>query len=91
MIRNLSILFILLVSFQTWAQTKKELIAFGDQAFENEQYASAAYFYSQIIESSSLKKEKTYPYQANFYSATKKETKGDSLNSQLAPNYQKNP
>jgi outer membrane protein OmpA-like peptidoglycan-associated protein len=91
MIRNIFILFILCFTLQSWAQTKREFLAFGDQAFENEQYESAAYFYSQIIENSSLKKELTYPYQTTFYSPSASKKQADTLSDEIPLRYQKNP
>lgn len=45
------------------AQSKKELIEMGDYAFKNRNYASAAYFYSRVIQPRGPEEEVTFPYE----------------------------
>lgn len=52
-----------------FAQSQKELIRLGDQAYESYNYASAVYFYKKIIEGgkSGTRYDVTYPYEINSY------------------------
>ncbi len=66
------------------SQNKKELIELGDLAFKNGNYASAAYFYSRITESSKFKNEETvFPYEVKYGKGkfSKKEVDGSNFNS----------
>ncbi len=71
--------FLLLIAATLFSQSRRELIRYGDAAFKNENYASAAYFYRQVIErSSSEYTEPTHPYEVKFWKGAPKKAETDS-------------
>ncbi|HYG53595.1 MAG TPA: hypothetical protein VD905_22055, partial [Flavobacteriales bacterium] len=49
------------------AQTRKELIELGDQAFKKGNYGSAVYFYKKLFFGSAGKNDVTFPYEVVSY------------------------
>jgi OOP family OmpA-OmpF porin len=64
----------------SFAQTKSQLIAFGDEFFKKEDYATASYFYLKIIDASAggLDNDKTHPYDIGIWNKPLKKDKADS-------------
>jgi len=77
MIKHLRITILLLfISASAFSQSQKEFLEYGDNAFKNEDYASAAYFYLQILDKgASADKDIVYPYDAKPYYKREKVSK----------------
>lgn len=61
-------------------QSKQEWIEFGDQAYKNENYGSAAYFYLQVFDKSTKESiDAVYPYELTSYQNPNKSVEMDSL------------
>lgn len=74
----LSILFGL-SSVISFAQSRSEIINFGDNEYNNENYASAAYFYKKAVENKGLSDGNlVHPYEAKAWNPKPKKNKTDS-------------
>lgn len=72
------VLFALICNF-SFSQNKKLWLQYGDEAFRNGDYSSAAHFYNKIVDkNSSEAKDLVYPYDVKPYIAPPKEEKQDS-------------
>ncbi|MCO6499419.1 MAG: OmpA family protein [Vicingus serpentipes] len=70
----------LLFSQGAFTQSKSELIELGDNAYKNENYASAIYFYKKIIENRGLAGGNlVHPYEARTWTAPPAKRKSDTL------------
>ncbi len=79
--RILPLIILILNVVSGFSQSRTELLHFGDAAFENGQYASAAYYYLRILNKTPDKeKNVTYPYEVKPFvkTATKKSIKDTS-------------
>lgn len=75
---RLTVLF-LFASLFTFGQSQREWLEYGDAAFKNEDYASAAYFYLKILDkSSAADKDLAYPYEPKAYYKKEKVSKDTS-------------
>lgn len=65
------------------AQNKNEIIELGDNAYENENYGSAAYFYQKVIDNEGLTDGNLVrPYEARTWIAPVKKSKSDTANTE---------
>ncbi len=82
---GLVILFVIIGQL-LFAQTKKEIIEQGDNAYKNENYASAAYFYKKVIDKKGVSSGLVHPYEARSWVAPPKKSKAerDSLQQENA-------
>ncbi|MCB0402909.1 MAG: OmpA family protein [Flavobacteriales bacterium] len=82
------VLIVLLMAFgQTvFAQTKADIIEQGDNAYKNENYASAAYFYKRVIDKKGVSSGLVHPYEAKAWVAPPKKNKKDSTDVKLDTN-----
>ncbi len=72
-----------------FAQSKREWLEYGDNAFKNEDYGSAAYFYMKILDkSASADKDLVYPYDPKPYYKREK-SKKDSTDAGKADSLKK--
>ena len=81
-LRRLSVVILFVLSGQLlFSQSKSEIIEYGDNAYKNENYASAAFFYLKIIEKKGVSSGLVHPYEARTWVAPSKQdkTKKDSL------------
>jgi outer membrane protein OmpA-like peptidoglycan-associated protein len=67
----------LLVGQFLFSQSKSEIIEYGDNAFKNENYASAAYFYKKILDKKGVSSGLVHPYEARSWIAPPKRTKAE--------------
>lgn len=68
-----------LSNFMSFAQSRSEIIKFGDNEYSNENYASAAYFYKKAIENKGLSEGNlVHPYEAKTWNPAPKKNKNDS-------------
>jgi outer membrane protein OmpA-like peptidoglycan-associated protein/tetratricopeptide (TPR) repeat protein len=70
---------LILVSQLLLAQTRNDIIEQGDNAYKNENYASAAYFYKKVIDKKGISSGLVHPYEARSWVAPPKKNKSDSL------------
>jgi outer membrane protein OmpA-like peptidoglycan-associated protein/tetratricopeptide (TPR) repeat protein len=62
------------------AQNKNEIIEFGDNAYKNENYASAVFFYKKIIDNKGLSSGNLiHPYEARTWIAPAEKSKSDTV------------
>jgi OOP family OmpA-OmpF porin len=82
---SLIILFVLIGQL-LFSQSKKEIIEQGDNAYKNENYASAAYFYKKVIDKKGVSSGLVHPYEARSWVAPAKKSKAerDSLEQEKA-------
>lgn len=73
---GLVILFVLIGQL-LFAQSKKEIIEQGDNAYKNENYASAAYFYKKVIDKKGVSSGLVHPYEARNWVAPAKKSKAE--------------
>ena len=73
---SLFILFVLIGQL-LFSQSKKEIIEQGDNAYKNENYASAAYFYKKIIDKKGVSSGLVHPYEARSWVAPLKKSKAE--------------
>ncbi|PCI98251.1 MAG: hypothetical protein COB15_06295 [Flavobacteriales bacterium] len=75
------IILLILVGQILFAQSKNEIEGQGDNAYKNENYASAAYFYQKIIDKKGVSSGLVHPYEARSWIAPPKKNKAqrDSL------------
>ena len=72
----LIILFVLIGQL-LFSQSKKEIIEQGDNAYKNENYASAAYFYKKVIDKKGVSSGLVHPYEARNWTAPAKKSKAE--------------
>ena len=58
-----------------FSQSKSEIVEYGDNAYKNENYASAAYFYKKIIDKKGVASGLVHPYEAGVGLPLQKKTK----------------
>ncbi len=73
---SLVILFVLIGQL-LFSQSKNEIIEQGDNAYKNENYASAAYFYKKVIDKEGLSSGLVHPYEARNWVAPSKKSKAE--------------
>lgn len=81
-LRRLSALILfVLIGQLLYSQSKSEIIEYGDNAYKNENFASAAFFYLKIIEKQGVASGLVHPYEARSWVAPAKKDKSanDSL------------
>lgn len=76
-IRGGLVLLLLLTGQLLFSQTKSEIMEYGDNAFKNENYASAAYFYKKIVDKKGVSSGLVHPYEARNWTAPPKKTKAE--------------
>ncbi len=70
-------LLILFVTVATFAQTKREWLAYADMAFKNGDYSNAAMYYQKVIDKTTPA-DIIHPYETKIYSVPPKAVKKDS-------------
>ena len=72
-------IFILANAIGTNAQSRKELVELGDNAYKQGNYASAIYFFNKLFSNKPGRYDMNYPYEVKAYSgrAPKKNDKGE--------------
>ncbi len=77
------IILLVLIGQLGFSQSKAEIIEQGDNAYKNENYASAAYFYKKIIDKKGVASGLVHPYEARSWVAPPKKSKAerDSISS----------
>lgn len=83
-VKGFLIILLILIGQFLFAQTKREIEAQGDNAYKNENYASAAYFYQKIVDKKGVSSGLVHPYEARSWIAPPKKSKAerDSLKSE---------
>lgn len=77
-LRRFSVLVLfVLVGQLLFSQSKSEIIEYGDNAYKNENYASAAFFYLKIIEKRGVSSGLVHPYEARSWIAPPKKDKAE--------------
>lgn len=62
------------------AQSRRELVELGDNAYKKGNYGSAVYFFRKLFFGSSGKDDITYPYEVTAYSGPKKKNQDKNVN-----------
>lgn len=75
---RLGFVILLLLSGQLlFSQSKNEIIEQGDNAYKNENYASAVYFYKKVIDKRGISSGLVHPYEARNWVASPKKSKAE--------------
>jgi outer membrane protein OmpA-like peptidoglycan-associated protein/tetratricopeptide (TPR) repeat protein len=76
--RKLFSALILLVSVQSFAQSKRLWLKFGDEAFQKKDYPTAIAYYTKVLDDTTIMKEMILPYEVQIVNLKTKEFKQDS-------------
>lgn len=76
-LRTTLILLFVFVGHLIFSQSKSEIIEQGDNAYKNENYASAAYFYKKVIDKKGVSSGLVHPYEARSWVAPPKKNKAE--------------
>ena len=61
-LKELSVIILLLIGQLLFSQSKSEIIEFGDKAYNNENYASAVFYYKKVIDKKGISSGLVHPY-----------------------------
>ena len=76
-LKGLSFIIFLFIGHLLFSQSKNEIIELGDNAYKNENYASAVFYYKKVIDKKGLSSGLVHPYEARAWVAPPKKTKAE--------------